>query len=119
MLVDCSGGNATMPICADGGLNIPSIVRTPSLALSRSVHTPPGPVGWHIEPVRSIATTMSTGEAEQGLHALACAETLKWSIPNTFANHVSVSAVPETTRAFGLTVGLQPVAITAVAVHFA
>ena len=60
-----------MPIWAAGGFIMPSIVRMPSLALSRSVHSPFGPVGWHMDPVRSTAITMSTGVDEQGLHALA------------------------------------------------
>ena len=45
------------------------MVRTPSLALSRSMHSPPGPLGVHMEPVRSIAITMSTGVDEHGLQA--------------------------------------------------
>ena len=35
--VVCTGGNATMPICAAGGFIMPSIVRMPSLALLKSV----------------------------------------------------------------------------------
>ena len=66
-----------MPISATGGLRMPSIVRTPSLALSRSVQFPCESVGVHIEPVRSIASMMSTGADEQGLHAFAWAETVK------------------------------------------
>jgi hypothetical protein len=49
-----------------------------------------------MEPVRSIAITMSTGVDEHGLHALACAETLKCLMPNSPANQVSVLAVPFT-----------------------
>ena len=52
------------------------MVRTPSLALSRSVQYPvPLSVVSHIEPVRSIAITMSTGVDEHGLQALECALT--------------------------------------------
>jgi hypothetical protein len=60
---------------------------------------------------------MSTGVDEHGLQAFACAETLKWSMPKSPANHVFVVALPVTVRAFGLTAALQPVATTAVAVH--
>ena len=54
-----------------GGDAMPSIVRTPSFALSRSMQLPAASLGVHIEPVRSIAMTMSTGVDEQGLQALA------------------------------------------------
>ena len=47
-------------------------------------------MGEHIEPVRSIAMTMSTGVDEQGLQALACVERLKWLMPKIRANHVLV-----------------------------
>ena len=93
------------------------MVRTPSLALSRSVHSPPAPLGVHMDPVRSIAITMSRGEAEHGLHALACAVMSKWSMPNNPANQVGVLAAPDTWSAFGFTAGSQPVAITAVFVQ--
>ena len=119
VVVDSTGGKATMPTCTLGGLRMPSIVRTPSLALLRSVHVPSGVAGWHIEPVRSIAITRSTGLDEHGLQALACADTSKWSMPNRPANQAFVLALPVTTIAFGLTEGLQPAATTEVFVHFA
>jgi hypothetical protein len=71
----------------------------------------------HIEPVRSRAITMSTGVDEHGLQAFACAETLKWSIPNILANHVSEVAVPDTVRSFG-DVATHETAAIACAVHF-
>ena len=71
-----------------------------------------------MEPVRSIATTMSTGVDEHGLQAFARADTLKLEMPKILANQVFVFPLPVTTRAFGLTAATQPVAITAVAVHF-
>src|SRR5664279_226765 len=106
-----------MPTCAYGGLRMPSIVRTPSLALSRSVQLPNASVGEHIEPVRSIAMTMSTGVDEHGLQAFAWAATSKWLMPNSLANHVFVLAVPFTTSSLGLTAAAQPTALIAVAVH--
>ncbi len=106
-----------MPTCAAGGLSSPSIVRMPSFALFRSVHVPPAPVGEHIDPVRSIASTMSTGVDAHGLQALACVATLKWLMPKIFANQVLVLAVPETVSWFGLTAALQPTALIAVAVQ--
>src|SRR4029078_927224 len=108
-----------MPTCTLGGLRMPSMVRTPSLALSRSVQVPSGATGWHIAPARSIAITRSTGVDEHGLQALACADTSKWSMPNRRANQAFVLALPLTTVAFGVTDGLQPAATTEVFVHFA
>ena len=60
------GGNATSPIVSMFGSMIPSRVWTPSFALSRSVHSPLGPVGVHIDPVRSTTSMMSTGAEEHG-----------------------------------------------------
>ena len=93
------------------------MVRTPSLALSRSMQFPLASVGEHIEPVRSIAMTTSTGVEEHGLHAFACADRSKWLTPKSFANQVFVWAVPATVSSFGFTAALQPVAMIAVFVQ--
>src|SRR5690242_7845826 len=100
-----------MPIWAYGGSRIWSMVRTPSLALSRSMQLPLASVGEHIEPVRSIAITTSTGVDEHGLHAFACADMSKWLRPKSRANQVFVWAVPATVSSFGLTEAVQPVAM--------
>ena len=71
----------------------------------------------HIEPVRSIATTTSTGVEEHGLQALAWAETSKCGMPKIFANQVFVLAVPVTVSSFGFGRRRQPTARMAVAVH--
>src|SRR5882757_2112586 len=93
------------------------MVRTPSLALLRSTQ-PLLSVLSHIEPVRSIATTMSTGVDEQGLQAFACVVTVKCLRPNIPANELSVVVEPVTRSSFGLTAALHPAAMIAVVVHF-
>ena len=75
-----------------------SSVRTPLLALFRSVHWPAG-AGSHIEPVRSIASTMSTGALPHGWQAVAFACRSQWSMLKILANHVGTLAVPLTTTA--------------------
>src|SRR6476619_2846238 len=97
---------------------MPSIVRMPSLALSRSVqNSVRRSVVSHIEPVLSSAITMSTGVDEHGLQALECALTLKWSMPKSLAKNVFVLADPGTVSSLGLTDAWHQVAATAVAVE--
>ena len=67
--------------------------------------------------MRSIATTTSTGLAEHGLQAFACAETSKWSMPKILANQVFVLALPVTVSAFGFVAALQPMPVSAFDVH--
>ena len=59
-----------------------------------------------MEPVRSTASTMSTGVDEHGLQAFACVETSKWLMPKSLANQVFVLAVPVTVSWFGFTGGV-------------
>src|SRR6476620_6732035 len=82
------------------GSMIPSRVWTPSFALSRSVHSPLGPVGVHIDPVRSTTSMMSTGADEHGWQAVATPLTSKWLKPRMFANQVGVVAVSVTAIVF-------------------
>ena len=76
-----SGGSVSRPTFACGVVNTPSIARTPSFALLRSVHAVDAPELSHIDPVRSTMTATSMGLLPHGLHAFALAETLKWSMP--------------------------------------
>src|SRR5262245_32903115 len=65
-------------------------VRMPWRAFLRSVQLGsfwPGP-NWHIEPVRSSTTMMSSGLMLHGAHAVACAWTVRWLIPTIRPNHV-------------------------------
>src|SRR4051812_49972409 len=103
-----------MPTSAAGGLRIPSMVRTPSLALSRSMQLPAASVGVHIDPVRSTAITMSTGVDEHGLQAFAWAARSKCVIPKILANQVLVEPEPVTVSWLGFTAAVQPVATIAV-----
>ena len=53
--------------------------------------TGPGPLGlvtWHMEPVRSSTSMMSSGFTEHGEQAVAVAFTVNESTPMTFANTV-------------------------------
>src|SRR5262245_46404137 len=59
---------------------------------------------WHIEPVRSRTSMMSSGLEEHGEQAVALALIVKWSIPSTLAKIVGTTVVCSTWTAF---TGLQ------------
>ncbi len=78
----------------------------PFCALFRSVHA--GSFvpfeNWHIDPVRSRTSMMSSGFDEHGEQAVAFALIVKWSIPSTLAKMVGTTVVCSTCTAF---TGLQ------------
>ena len=100
------GGKTVKPIlCRVGSMYWTNSSR-PALAFWRSVQA--GSLvpfeNWHIEPVRSRTSMMSSGFDEQGMQAVAFALIVKWSIPSTLAKIVGTIVVCSTTTAF---TGLQ------------
>ena len=82
-------------------------MRIPALALFRSVHA--GSVlpllSWHIEPVRSSTSMMSTGFDPHGEHAAAWTCTWNEFTPTIFEKNVGTTAVSSTDT---MLTGLQP-----------
>ena len=72
----------------------------PLMALSRSGQLPPGPLGVHIEPVRSRTSMMSSGVTVHGEHAVAFADTERLLMPMIFPNHVGTLDDELTTTPF-------------------
>src|SRR6185295_9500774 len=90
MLALTTGGVRASPSLSVDGSSMLANVRIPARALFKSVQLGsfwPGP-NWHIEPVRSSTTMMSSGFTEHGAHAVAVALTVSSVIPMIRPNHV-------------------------------
>ena len=110
-----AGGKTAIPTLSRfGSMNWRNVLM-PSFAFPRSVQAGsavPPPV-WHIEPVRSSTSMMSSGLALHGEHAVALARTLSLSIPRIFPKTVATFEVALTFKAlYELSVVEQPGAET-------
>ena len=92
------GGNTAKPILWMVGSMYCTNSSKPFFALFRSVHA--GSLvpfeNWHIDPVRSRTSMMSSGFDEHGEQAVALALIVNWLMPRTFAKIVGTIVVCST-----------------------